>query len=183
MKSAAVAVLGALFVIACSDGSLSPGDAGAGGRTGGDAGAGGAGGAAAADGCACVKQGGDSAPAMLSAPWDCYCATAPQHCATTAAQAMAAAQANTYRCYAAAEYPACGLTVLYSTMGLYPWSADVFDAATGAIVGLAYANDSPVACPTSGEFSNANSFSTGRQPDCPATSCRVFGNCSITTTP
>lgn len=127
--------------------------------------------------CVCSQSPPQSA---LTTSLDCLCGVMPQVCEQTAATALAAAQAGTFRCYARADYPDCGLTALHSIIQAYGnWSTDAFDATTGNLVGVEYVNDVPtMTCPV-GPMEGPPSFRfrAGRLPTCVATSCEMFGNC------
>jgi hypothetical protein len=170
----------ALSAFACSGGALAAHSADSGFVDGGADSAGSS--DSDAEGCSCREESSPNSSSILSTSWNCFCAVAS--CSATSETSLAAARANTSKCFALARYPGCGLTVLYSVYDIFgSWSADAFDGASGQQVGVRYNNDIPVQCPVSTgatvQQSTAFAFSAGQLPTagCLPTSCEMFGDC------
>jgi hypothetical protein len=117
--------------------------------------------------------------AELTATWECFCEAEQSTCAATREQAVAAARGAGSFCYRIKEH-ACGLTTVFRKgASIDPGGDEVFDRATGALVGVSYSSDVPITCPIrEGETTEVFSFTSGTMPgaDCPATSC--MGTCN-----
>lgn len=107
------------------------------------------GGEAAQEGCACKKAGADITTSLA-----CYCSAAG--CPTSSYSDQVAEWTLAPRngeCFQVRTYGACGLkAVAYQNDDARTYTLQVYDAATGVLVGVRLADDSRRTCPFDGKL-------------------------------